>query len=518
MKRLRVFLYVIFIIFVTSGCSNKEKKSTLLDGDKDGTDNNQAYENIDETDDRIEDAKEDIKDGYKDDGKGDNIAEGKDGEDDTTFGDNKESLSSNDNKNNQSQVDNNKVDYSSLSEELALQIVQGDFAKTYELFSFATKASISQDALKEAWDSTIRNLGDYVGIHDTKEEVSNPYHICIITLEYEYSGVKIQFTYNASGKVVGIFFSYTVIEAEAVNNDTIEEIKITLGEGNYAVDGMLTLPKGISNPPVAVLVHGSGGHDMDETIMVNRPFRDIALGLAEQGIATIRYNEHAYQNPETLPQNYDIYDDSLDDAFEAIKYALSCSQVDTGRVYVIGHSLGAMVAPNIAAEHKEIKGIICLAGSPRHFEEMIVEQYTFLFGTKEYSEIPQAEKDAQLSSIIKDVERIKNLKGPGTEVLLGYPVSYWYSLQQLNSSEVAKHLELPILILQGSMDYQITPDKDYTAWQELLKGKDNATFKLYNGLNHLFMASEEIGPSNYSIKGNVDKRVIEDMSIWISQH
>ncbi|MDF2845259.1 MAG: hypothetical protein K0R00_3685, partial [Herbinix sp.] len=92
----------------------------------------------------------------------------------------------------------------------------------------------------------------------------------------------------------------------------------------------------------------------------------------------------------------------------------------------------------------------------------------------------------------------------------------WYSLNQLNSGEVAKSLEIPMLFLQGSADFQVNIDKDFMEWKEILKNKTNCTFKEYNNLNHLFMNSNgKSDITEYDIAGKFDGTVIKDIADWI---
>lgn len=80
----------------------------------------------------------------------------------------------------------------------------------------------------------------------------------------------------------------------AYDKTKMDERDITLGADGYKLPGTLTLPKRAVGPdacrvPCVILVHGSGPHDRDETIGPNKPFRDLAWGLAKRGIAVVRY-------------------------------------------------------------------------------------------------------------------------------------------------------------------------------------------------------------------------------------
>lgn len=412
---------------------------------------------------------------------------------------------------------NIEIDYISTSEKLAKQMVEGDFGETYDMFSPLVKLQTKQNDLVVAWEATVTSLGQYVGVLEQKQKESGDVNTVNIILEYENNGLDIAFTYNKTGEMIGLWFSYAPLEMIPEVNDEFEEISITVGEETpYPIDGILTLPIGLTKPPVAILVPGSGNHDQDETIGPNKPFRDIAHGLARQGIASIRYRESILDYEELKSEAFTIEVDSLNDASKAITYAVNSDRIDMDHIVIIGHSLGGMMASKIAVDHKEISGIISLAGSPRRLEDIVVDQQRFQLSlTDEYDE-KQAE--ALMAYVQDQVDEIKQLKEGDNKNILGYPAYYWYSLNQIDIPKLADSLNIPILITQGSDDWQVTSDYDYAEWLSLFADKDNITFQLYEHLNHLFMKVEgKEEDLTYNIKRTVDQQVIDDIAAWINQ-
>lgn len=405
-----------------------------------------------------------------------------------------------------------EADLTELSKELALQMVKGDFDQTHQLFSPLVKLQLTKNSLKNSWDTTVATLGDFKEIYSVEQKTEGAYRNVFIVLKYDNNGLKLTFTYNDKGKIDGLWMNYASAGMKLETTDVYAEQAIRIGEGgDYPVDGILTLPNGATKPPVLILVPGSGTHDWDESIGsgVNKPFRDIAHGLAEQGIATIRYQERLAAYPELASERVTIQLDSLDDVDAAIAFAAGCDQIDTGRIYVLGHSLGGMLAPKIAADHKEVKGILCLAGSPRKLEDIVIDQQE-LFGNGDKKVMDEVRKQAK---------EVKGLTEESAGDYLGMPASYWYGLNLINTPEILKTLKVPMFIAQGSADLQVYADKDYTAWQELLKDRKDVTFKLYDNLNHLFMESNgEKDLAEYLIPSTVNRLVIEDMAAWINEN
>ena len=104
-------------------------------------------------------------------------------------------------------------------------------------------------------------------------------------------------------------------------------------------------------------------------------------------------------------------------------------------------------------------------------------------------------------------------------MIFNMPAAYWLSLNEIDTESIAKSLSIPILIQQGSADFQVYADKDYPLWQQVLAGKDNVQFRLYAGLNHLFMPNNgKQDTTEYDIKGHVEQKVIDDIAAFIRQH
>src|SRR5206468_3319025 len=115
--------------------------------------------------------------------------------------------------------------------------------------------------------------------------------------------------------------------------------------------------------PGVVLVHGSGAGDRDETMAPpsapSKPFRDLAWGLAQQGIVVLRYDKRARVQPAWYAgKNFTVYDEAIDDALSALTLLRQQPEVDGRHTYQLGHSLGAMLAPRIGKADGKVAGII----------------------------------------------------------------------------------------------------------------------------------------------------------------
>ena len=156
--------------------------------------------------------------------------------------------------------------------------------------------------------------------------------------------------------------------------------KITVGLGTeYPLKGILTLPDKLDKPvPAVVFVHGSGSSNMDEKVMKLTPFKDLAEGLAERGVASIRYDKRSFAHGMKMLRDKNLFitvkEETIEDAVLATEMLRKDPRIDSDNIYIIGHSMGAMLAPRIDAEGGNYKGIIMMAGTLRRLEEVMIEQ------------------------------------------------------------------------------------------------------------------------------------------------
>ena len=264
---------------------------------------------------------------------------------------------------------------------------------------------------------------------------------------------------------------------------------------------------------VVVLVSGSGPNDMDETVGANKPMRDIADGLAQAGISSLRYNKRYNQDPSADAGAWTLESEVLDDLDAALQM-LPSSEAAGYSVVVAGHSLGGMLLPTILARHPEVAAGISLAGSPRDLFDIMTDQADAQIQSSDAGDDEKASARATQSAALAAA---KALTDPNGEPILGMPASYIVSLNQMHArlpDDVAA-IGVPVLVLQGGADAQVYPDKDYPAWRPVLDGKQ-ADYQLFDGLNHLFMpVSGTSGPLDYNTPNHVDPQVVTAMADWL---
>lgn len=306
------------------------------------------------------------------------------------------------------------------------------------------------------------------------------------------------------------------------SNDACET-EITLGEGRFKIGATLCLPSTIheeleSKFPCIIFLGGSGPLDRDSTVEENKPFKDLALGLASHGIASIRFDKATFTHRKAFATRKDITltDEYVEHATDAISRAQAHPRIRADSIYVLGHSLGAVVAPRIAGMDG-VSGCILMAGPAEPIYRSFVRQLRYIkaLDGPESLYLGKQIEDAEVRAEVADGEDL-TMATPAKKLPFGIGAAYWLDYRRFEPIRTAECLGKPVAVFQGERDYQVTVEDDYGVWWEALRGKEGVKFYLYEGLNHLFVYGDGIStPLEYSVPGNVDKRVVDDLARWI---
>lgn len=159
------------------------------------------------------------------------------------------------------------------------------------------------------------------------------------------------------------------------------------------------------------------------------------------------------------------------------------------------------MAPRIMKRNPKLAGFVVMAGNVRPLEELIVEQTEYIASLKGKL---TADDESRLNAIRRNPFATFNVPAPYLADLKGY-----------HPDSEAKQLDMPMLILQGERDYQVTM-KDFALWKSALEGRQNVTFRSYPKLNHLFMAGDgKPSPAEYEQPGHVAEQVVGDIAKWV---
>ncbi|HVA50076.1 MAG TPA: DUF3887 domain-containing protein [Pirellulales bacterium] len=404
---------------------------------------------------------------------------------------------------------------------LVARMAAGQFDKAIEAFEPTMKQVMPEAKLKDVWDGLTSQYGPLLRATETRATKAKQYELVFVTCEFRRGKLAAKVVFTADNKITGLFFvpSGTYKPPPYADPSKFEEQELPVGHGLWSVPGTLSLPKGDGPFPAVVLVHGSGPQDRDETIGPNKPFRDLAHGLAPQGIAVLRYEKRTKEHPTLMALSANtitVKEETIDDALAAVEALSSEKKIDTSRIFVLGHSLGGSVLPRIGQGNPSVAGFISLAGSTRPLEEIVLEQVRYVLSL---NGTLTDEDQKKLDDLERQVANVKSPtlseKTPSSELPLGIPASYWLDLRKYDPATAATELMKPMLFLQGERDYQVTME-DFTGWKKALAQRKDVAFISYPRLNHLFIEGEgKSTPAEYSTPGNVAKVVIDDVAKWI---
>ena len=304
-----------------------------------------------------------------------------------------------------------------------------------------------------------------------------------------------------------------------VDRSRFEEVELQFGPTWFPIRGTLTLPLGEGPFPAAILLHGSGPQDRDETIGGNKPFRDLAQGLASRGIAVLRFDKRTYSHGlalSVLLPRLTVKEEILNDAVTAFQTLIQQPRIDIRRIAMVGHSLGGTVLPRVHEMEPRVAGLAFLAAASRPLEDLTWDQVNYLFAAD--GQVDEAERET-LELLKKAVMLVKSEQltadTPASELPLGVPASYWLDLRQHDPVKEAQQISVPMVFMQGERDYQVT-GADFSRWRQALETRSDVTFRSFPQLNHLLMpGAGPAGPAEYFEPGHVEEEVITELANFI---
>lgn len=359
---------------------------------------------------------------------------------------------------------------------------------------------------------------------------------------------------NLSLALFLLFTSLTVAQTEkpqtpkAPFDYIIEDVTfINTAADSIVLAGTLTLPKAIVNPPVAILINGSGAHDRDCNIMGHKSFWVIADYLTNSGIAVLRYDERGTaqsQGDFSTATTFDL----AKDVEAGINFLKSRTDIDASKIGLIGHSEGGLIAPIVASTNTNVAFIVMLAGTGVNGQEVLQSQ------SKKIAELQGTTKEGiafnhQLTSIAYDAlhseTEMDKQKAAITLALENYKkqleadqspfavyvnnivikqltsqlTNPWlYAFITLDPKAYLEKVTCPVLVLNGTKDVQVLPEINLPAIKKHLETAKNndVTVHEIEGLNHLFQTAKTGNINEYAkIEETFSPVALKLISDWI---
>ena len=376
--------------------------------------------------------------------------------------------------------------------------------KAHTFFDPLISGQIPVAELKSLPEQLESQLGKFKNVLEINNEKDSYYYYS----EFEKTKLDIQVTFNDANKIIGFFFvpHKTFDKAD-------DKTALRIKSDDIELKGTLLEPTENNQKKLVILVHGSGASDRDETVLENKPFKDIAEYLLKNGISSYRYDKRTNSNPETFNDESTVEQETINDAVNVSNYFKNNEKFKGYQIVILGHSQGAYLMPVIAGKANASKYVF-MAGNARPLQNLLVGQYEYLHTIN-----PSGVSEKDVEDIRKKVDFLNsnkfNLNTPKSELPLGQSAAYWKYLVDYKPLEAVKSVKAPMFFAQGGMDYQVGA-KDYVLWKKQLANNKLAEFKFYQPLNHLFMkTSGTPSPKDYEIKGNVDEGFLRDLVQFI---
>jgi uncharacterized protein len=288
---------------------------------------------------------------------------------------------------------------------------------------------------------------------------------------------------------------------------TAEDVQVETPFG-HVLAGTLTMPRGTRPVPAVVMITGSGLQDRDQAIPAiagYRPFRDIADALSRNGIAVLRLDDRGF-GASTGDAHSATSADYADDIRAALAYLRGRSDVDRGRLGLVGHSEGGMIAPMVAATDPDLAGIVLIAGPAQTGREIIVYQQRMLAarGAPEGVDL-----DSLLAASARSMEEQAE-RSPWLRFFLEH-----------DPLPVARKVrDVPVFVLHGETDRQVTVEQA-EALAGAFREADNpdVTVTTLPGINHLLLRDEDGFPGGYAMLEDtkVAPEVLAALVDWLTQ-
>ena len=295
--------------------------------------------------------------------------------------------------------------------------------------------------------------------------------------------------------------------------------QIAVGVGSPPLYATLTLPAGKGPFPAVVLVGGSGPGDQNESIGPNKPFQDIALGLAARGIASLRYDKRTLDYPQRRPADLHPTQEYVPDALTAIRMLTTAAHRPPPHLRT-----RPLAGRQLCAAHRQAcpPGRRCHHAGRRDRDDRRHHSAPAAL-PGEPARHGGGDGQGRVAVIARHSRRDRRprptQKDPPAKVLLGgaHPV-YFLSALAYNEVAAARDIPQPLLFLQGDRDYQVTVMNDLDVWLRGLEGRQGVTFAQFPKDDHLFFSgSGAPTPLEYTEPSHVDPKVIAAMASWIAK-
>jgi len=411
---------------------------------------------------------------------------------------------------------------SAVAREFVAHLRAGEFDAAHAMFTPDLASVVTRPTLERYWLGLQAQHGAVEAVGSVGTTTREGSEVALVPVECAQGSAGIEVAGASGGRIGGLWFSGEYSAPDYVDDAAFTERTLTLEPEGCSLPATLTVPADASGGsgtataagsgvPGVVLVHGSGPHDRDETIGPNKPFRDIAQGLATRGVAVLRYEKRTYAC-DVPRAEWAIDDIVVDDAVHALGVLRDQPEVDPERSAVAGHSLGAACVPRIAERDGRVAGGAVLSGNARPFTAVYPEQVRHIF---EVQGGLSAREEQQLAAVTQLMSAVKDGTVADGRPIGPLPGIWWKTFYEYDQVATANRIDADLMFAHGGRDFQIPIDPAMSGWREGLDDADATRFERYPDCSHLFQPGTE--PSltqEYVFADNVARDLVADLADW----
>ena len=433
---------------------------------------------------------------------------------------------------------------------------EAKYAEAHAMMTSPMKKALTEQRLKMLWLSLQSKLGFVEGYGKARFMVKGTSHVMRVVTNFEDIPMDLIVSVNPKKQVEGFFIKqinlprpqtpkppFPYAEREALYENPADMSKL---------GGTLTIPRARGRHPAVLLITGSGPQDRDETIFGHKPFKVIADRLTRAGFVVLRVDDRGVGKSTGDPKA--TIEVQTTDVAAGVAYLRKQPEVDPKKVGLLGHSVGGIIAPMVAADGKQkIAFVVSLAGpgvkgsvlSPMQIQAILLAQGKI--PPAEIKKLVALQKKAQamafkgkadkakITKLLAEAHAIgmkyapeehrklatKEVIAAQGQAQLATMASPWFiSFMKLDPTRHWRKVKCPVLVLIGEKDLQVPAAANLKPVVKALKrarNRDVTTHKL-PGLNHLFQKARTGLIKEYAqLDETFDEATLTLISAWMKK-
>ena len=228
-----------------------------------------------------------------------------------------------------------------ITERIGWQLSNNELDSVNSHFTPGLQAKLTTEQLQLVWMGLFSQYGPLQSVGKASLREGSEAVETVLPLRFEQQEQRLLLRFDSLQRIN----AFILQAAQEVDNwkypvygraDSYREFSMKVRSDTIVLPAILTLPKNCKQCPVVLFIHGAGPNDKDESQGPNKMFKDLAVGLASKGIASLRYDKRSLAyGPELMEdlRRLNIQTETIDDAVNALLLLREVVEVDTNRIF-----------------------------------------------------------------------------------------------------------------------------------------------------------------------------------------